>query len=349
MRITYLSNFLWKPLLICVGLVWGGPLSGQVDLDEGLVLFYPFDGGGLGDYSGNNYNGVAVGTLPFLSDSSLILLNSFGETYVEIPHESLNELLDFTVSVQVNYKTLHYEGTSENGQNAIVSGGANSSAYANDLLITYRIWDQSFVIVVDNVNYYFTDIILAENTWYCLSVVRNNGLLSVYLDGVKLDDEYLIPNNPLNLSPGGLLIGQEQDCVAGCFDSAQTLDGEIDNLRFYSRALSEEEQEAYCICPEVPVGEICQLTGIFTPGELPNDIKVYPNPVNQNLHIQTIDSQINGIQLLNQLGQVLLNKTKINTGDTIEIPVSNIANGSYYLFIVTEVGRFVYPLVIFHE
>jgi hypothetical protein len=137
-------------LFVLLLITCSSQLIAQENLDEGLVLFYPFDMGFLQDQSGNGYDGSPVGVIPLTSDSSLVLINDFGEVYVEIPHEALLGLTDFTVSTQVRYSTLHYEGTTKNGANGIVSGASVNSPYANDFLITYRIWDESFVIVLDN-------------------------------------------------------------------------------------------------------------------------------------------------------------------------------------------------------
>jgi hypothetical protein len=150
---------------------------------------------------------------------------------------------------------------------------------------------------------------LVENEWYCLSVVRDSGVLSLYLDGEKHPDQFLTPDVPINISPNGLLIGQEQDCVAGCFDSAQSLDGEIDNLRFYNRGLTEEDQLDYCACPEKPVGEPCAIISSTTKAAQVASITVFPNPATQSITLNTTDLAIERVDLLDASGRIWISQT----------------------------------------
>ena len=43
------------------------------------------------------------------------------------------------------------------------------------------------------------------------------------------------------MDPNGLVLGQDQDCVGGCFDPAQAFQGRLDDVGIWNRALSFDE------------------------------------------------------------------------------------------------------------
>ena len=68
----------------------------------------------------------------------------------------------------------------------------------------------------------------------------------IYVDGQQvaggtLHSLSLIAPNPTIVTPGTLLVGQDQDCLGGCWDDLQRLEGPIDDLRFYERVLTDDE------------------------------------------------------------------------------------------------------------
>ena len=48
-------------------------------------------------------------------------------------------------------------------------------------------------------------------------------------------DEFMIEDK------GELIIGQDQDCLLGCFDEPQALTGDLDDFTVWDRALTEEQ------------------------------------------------------------------------------------------------------------
>ncbi len=62
----------------------------------------------------------------------------------------------------------------------------------------------------------------------------------------------------------------------------------------------------------------------------PTGIKVYPNPADNNLKVE-FDQIITEFVIYNMLGQIVLNKKKINTSKFLTISTKNWANGFYYL------------------
>lgn len=81
---------------------------------------------------------------------------------------------------------------------------------------------------------------LADGAWHHVAFVRERSTGRLYVDGVPIGARSY-PEGPLEIGPHGLQLGQEQDCLAGCLDPDQALDGLFDEVTFYGRALSEAE------------------------------------------------------------------------------------------------------------
>ncbi len=81
----------------------------------------------------------------------------------------------------------------------------------------------------------YTDEIFNTDNWHCIVVVRSGEMLSVYVDGVKL--AFDSADEPANISNSAdMLMG-----IGACSEGLDPYAGLIDDLRIYSRALSEEE------------------------------------------------------------------------------------------------------------
>jgi len=72
--------------------------------------------------------------------------------------------------------------------------------------------------------------------------------------------------------------------------------------------------------------------------QLVNDtFKLYPNPVSDRLFIQSPSSEAYHLEIVNTLGQVVL--SKIDNNASIELEVSNLTNGLYFINISSESGN----------
>ena len=81
---------------------------------------------------------------------------------------------------------------------------------------------------------------LFDGGWHHVALVwETNGDLDVFVDGINRHSSFY-PANPLSQA-GTLMLGQEQDCVGGCLDANQALDGAFDEFAIYSVALSAAE------------------------------------------------------------------------------------------------------------
>ncbi|NEN91260.1 MAG: hypothetical protein F6K48_21060, partial [Okeania sp. SIO3H1] len=87
-----------------------------------------------------------------------------------------------------------------------------------------------------------TEVVFNDGIWHCLAVSWNssNGQLKVYQDGEEKYSGTFSQGKKI-ISGGSLVLGQEQDKIAGKFDANQAFEGQMAHVRMYNRVLSPEE------------------------------------------------------------------------------------------------------------
>ncbi len=81
---------------------------------------------------------------------------------------------------------------------------------------------------------------VADDQWHHFAVVRDdaNDRAVLYLDGQSQGTRAGV-FNPLSISPGGFVIGQDQDSVGGGFDPVEALEGELAEVRIWDATRSQ--------------------------------------------------------------------------------------------------------------
>ncbi|MEM8911270.1 MAG: LamG-like jellyroll fold domain-containing protein, partial [Planctomycetota bacterium] len=84
---------------------------------------------------------------------------------------------------------------------------------------------------------------LVDGQYRHFAIVRDaeTQQVELFIDGESKGTKALTITDPLDISPGGLLVGQEQDSLGGGFDSDQSLVGSLDELTIWDRALTAAE------------------------------------------------------------------------------------------------------------
>lgn len=214
-------------------------LYAQNNLNQGLLAVYSFDGC-TDDLTANVNDGVLTG-------------NALANTALQIPRDDssaltlngafLNGLTDFSIAFQVNFASFNVVGSPQSPFNTILSGA--NSTQLDALRLSYDKTANTFRIVINGTTYAVTGLSLNVQQTYCIEVIRRNNTVDLYLDGVKTGPGATI-SGPLQITANALVIGQDQDCLGGCFLDYQSLNGNLNNLRFYDRALADTEPGAYC-------------------------------------------------------------------------------------------------------
>lgn len=195
--------------------------------------------------SGNN---GAISNLTFveglLGNSALQWPGDSTTSSVVLPTTALNGFIDLTIEVlfqiDSNIETsrqptiLSAAQASQNDEFFIIIDEENTGLgdYSQILVAvkgTTLIWNSSDGIPV-----------LTDGNSRRLSVTRNgvSGVVELFVDGESFGTRVGLPGA---LIVEGLYVGQEQDSVAGGFESTQSFDGVLDDLRFWNEIRSSTE------------------------------------------------------------------------------------------------------------
>jgi len=218
-------------------------LQAQNNLNQGLLAVYSFDGC-TDDLTASTNDGILTGSatandalqIPPDDSSALLLSGTF-----------LNGLSDFSIAFQVTFAAFNTTGSPQTPLNTILSGG--SAAQLRALVLAYDDSEHTFLITINGNTYAVPEVSFNAQQSYCIEVIRRSNVVDLYINGVKTGPG-ATENSPLQITANTFAIGQDQDCLGGCFVAYQSLNGRLDNLRFYNRALADSELIAYCTDPD---------------------------------------------------------------------------------------------------
>ncbi|MEK6984155.1 MAG: LamG-like jellyroll fold domain-containing protein, partial [Nanoarchaeota archaeon] len=148
--------------------------------------------------------------------------------YISVPYTALKNMSNFTVTFWIKKRDI----TNSEG---IISGVLDRTTSTNDN--SFLIFSSGTAMSVYHEGAVVTFTVrLNDQNWHHIAYRRSGTEGRVVQDGVSVGTNTVI-DAPLNISEGGLIIGQEQDCVGGCFDATQALDGFLDEIAFWNRTL----------------------------------------------------------------------------------------------------------------
>ncbi len=234
-------------------------------LDVGLVAYYPLDGN-ANDASGNGNHGAELGGLSFAPGKvGRSALFDGTDDYIQVPHsDSLNVTGHLTVAAWVKLDVLD-NGDGPRECQPIVSKyhvAASNRAFR----LTYNdapLARHSFVYTVSASNSTFSGGVAASETmtetgrWHHISAVFvPTEAMRLYLDGVDITGGLAAGAIPAAIATNALpvLLGRDQD-------ETGWLNGTLDEVRIYNRALSSNEvaqlyeRTAYPGMVKIPAGE----------------------------------------------------------------------------------------------
>lgn len=204
---------------------------------NGLIAYYRFNiDGTANDESGNEYNGTLLGNA--LIDNGVLFTGNNASDALSLPYEILDGKSDFTISAMVQILEFH----TDNGNHWITGTRSDQLGAFNT---HYGHPTQQWAISFDHDSRAFDiDNTVEDGNWHHVVILREADKARLYMDGIQSGNEIDVSTDIINLDPDGLILGQEQDAVGGGFQSFQSFAGKTDNLRFYNRALTNEEIQA---------------------------------------------------------------------------------------------------------
>ncbi len=231
----------------------------QASVTAGLVAAYGFDEGSgttVGDSSGNGHSGVISGTTWTTSGKYGNALSFNGtNSYVSVANPNL-PTGDYTWSAWINpNQTSTFRGI-------MVSHGTGPGQLEMDI-------DSGRVVIYTNDSQRIVSAtIISTGVWTHLALSRAGSTIRLYLNGNQ-DPNTGTDAAAQNFQGCPLLIGVDND--SGCTGSLNGFfDGRIDEVRIYSRALSQAEIQSYMNTPITPPG----------PDTTPPDTNITATPAN---------------------------------------------------------------------
>lgn len=192
--------------------------------------------GEIKDYSGNSFHGRASEAMITSPDGvvcrAIDLTRDNTYDYLNFNSAPLHAQNEISISV--------WGKTQETGSQALLS--AFGPDHGNELLLWF---DRSnyFQPLVKNDTFSigsngFSTINIADNQWHHFVYTRKNDKNCLYIDGTLQGCRYGVATGALNLSPGAMIMGQEQDALLGGFDWNQDWDGWLDEPMVFSTELT---------------------------------------------------------------------------------------------------------------
>ena len=336
-------------------------VSAQIPKD-GLVGYYKFNNT-LWDYSGNNYHGLMLDTLVY-SDGpkcQALVIENNNVNAAQINYKIIDGLEDFTISFYAKINGY-------NNSNNLLS--CANSFQANEFLIGYNTVKynefKGWHLRINNDIYSFQDTSMNDLNWHHIVISRGNNKAQLYVDHEKSGPEITVSSKKLNINASGVIIGQDQDCLGGCFDHDQNWNGEIDELIFYNKTLESNqfdslENEFKCqitdtiliydsitftdtitVYDSIAVTDTLlidiTIAGLNNTKEI-NTVKIFPNPAHDILYINTGDGY-NGLhdyqlKIVSSTGKTIF-ESLINQNE-FSIDISEFgATGLYFVYIIDD-------------
>lgn len=201
---------------------------------SGLLAFYPFSGDAL-DASGNDNHASVLGTATV---TDFLTIGDNATDRASLPYTIFEGLGDFTVSAWGRILTIHTPG-----DQTLLSGAR--AGEDNAVLVIYNSSMSTWSLGVNSTGSPFGPTATFDDLeWHHVLALRNGSIARLYIDNKEIGDGMAISDVAINLDPGGLIVGQDQDAVGVDFDARQSWAGDIDNLRIYNRALNTTEIRA---------------------------------------------------------------------------------------------------------
>ena len=208
----------------------------KADLNDGLIGYWNFNEGNGNtafDYSGNGNDGTienATWTTDTPNNDGYAL--DFDGYYDYMIRNPINNFptTQITVAFWMNTSDTVNEGC---------SFSYASSTASNDFAIADY---NNFGIAIGDESIIGTGVSANDGIWHHIAITWNssNGQVRLYKDGIVAFNGTLFTGGSIT-SSGSAVVGGDQDCIGGCWESYQFFKGIIDEFRIYNRILSDDE------------------------------------------------------------------------------------------------------------
>jgi hypothetical protein len=296
-------------------------LYAQVNLDSGLVAYYPFTGN-ADDLSGNDNHGTVMGVVltgdRFGSDSSAYEFDGTS-SYITVSSSPTLESPTTELSQIAWVNIYSWSLIGDPFGPILMKSNSSVNAFQYRLSIgphgvgtAINNWNNS-VDISDTLNF---------NEWYMIVSTLKDDTVKVYVNGVFIGEGTL--TGPIEPDTKPLEIGRDVPGITEVFN------GKIDDIRIYNRTLTQAEIDSLFNEGVTSVDEI-DLT-------IPHTFELYqnyPNPFNPltTINYSVPELSFVTLKIYDVLGneiETLVNKEKSIGTYTFEFDASTLPSGIYF-------------------
>jgi len=229
-----------KTLLLLFTIVSFGAYA-QINLNQGLIAHYPFNGN-ANDVSGNNINGtVSNATLTtdkagtansayYFNGTNAHILLPFSNLYNFAPQDS------FSISVWV---------APEAGQSWIAQALVVKSPFHPDFTLSnwnygVYLWDYTPMggYALTHLLSSSIDTRIANPCWYNIIMTYKNGIWKMYVNGILVSQDLTQTKFILQDGSSRIAFGRKGDAIGDWYK------GKMDEIRIYNRVLNKQEVDS---------------------------------------------------------------------------------------------------------
>jgi hypothetical protein len=200
----------------------------QVNLQDGLVAYYPFNGN-TNDESGNLNHGTGF-NLTLVADRFGIedRAYDFNIAYVSIPSSESLE----SPTTELSMVAWIYREPSATFSPVLMKSGSSSNAFQYRMHITANGIGSS---INDWFNGVSSGVPISSDKWHLIVVTMKDGVIKGYFDGFLIDTDVMSGITTIVLDTHDLEIGRD---VPGAIEY---FNGKIDDVRIYNREINAQE------------------------------------------------------------------------------------------------------------
>jgi hypothetical protein len=220
-------------LVLCALLASPAAAQTCIEPPSGLRGWWPGEGDSIDLQSGLHgvaLNGAGYGAGMVGEAFAFNGIDEGMDDRVDLPPSALAGLTDMTIEMWVQ---------SQDQMAAIFSGAGDQGPGTSNETFLF-LGATGTAVATRQTGTGFVPVFLNDGAWHHVAITRSGALGTLYVDGVA-EDVRTVPPEAFEIGPGGLMLGQEQDCLGGCLDPSQGLDGMVDEFSIYDRALSQAE------------------------------------------------------------------------------------------------------------
>lgn len=292
----------------------------QIDLENGLVAYFPFCGDAL-DHSNYNNDGIEVG-VEFVSDptgvsNSACLFNGTVNSYINVPNSTSLENMEQQLSLSLWFKT-DFFNIPENLRAPLLckSETLAPNPPKRQISLFYDLNGDLYFNDVEIINYPFE-----LNVWYNLIVTYSDSILTCYINGILEGNAESVE---IKSNQSQLEIGRDAP-------SYEFYNGTLDDIRIYNRVLTMDEIAFLSTdnhdCGTASTESLKSMENItISPNPFLDELKILlPNTYDEEIVIRIHDFKGN---------QIINNEYKFM--EEIVLSTSDLNAGIYFISIITD-------------